>query len=106
MKKEMVSERMKKYIYRGIGLASHSKEIIHNLIGEVAKQGRLSEADGGKIVNTAVKNMQKHLPDIEGKYRNALMKVLNLAASEMAVIQNKIALAEKKADSGVKAVTR
>jgi polyhydroxyalkanoate synthesis regulator phasin len=89
--------KVKKYIYSGIGLASHSKEIVRDVMNDFMKQNKVSEADGQKIVANAMKNMQSHLPDVESKYNQAVMKVIQLANAEIQMLQKTMAKLEQRA---------
>jgi polyhydroxyalkanoate synthesis regulator phasin len=42
---------LKKYFYSGIGFMAHSKDIVQKSVGEVVKQGRMSETEGKRIVD-------------------------------------------------------
>lgn len=48
-------ENLKKYFYSGVGLASHTGEIVQKSVNEFVKQGRVSEDDGKKNRNRRLK---------------------------------------------------
>jgi len=106
MKNNAQSGKLKKYIYSGIGLASHSREIVQNLMNDMVRQNKLNETEGKKIVANAVKNMQGHLPDIEGKYHQAVMKVVKLANAEIQMLQKGISRLENTAEPKLKGVAK
>lgn len=46
--------KVTKYFYSGVGFASHAKEIVQKAVGDVAAHGKVSEADGKKIITGAM----------------------------------------------------
>ena len=73
-----LQQNLKKYFYSGIGLASHTAEIVQKSVDEFVKQGKEHESDGKKIVN------------------DALQKFMYRSESEVSKLQKKIKQLEKK----------
>ncbi|HLP51649.1 MAG TPA: hypothetical protein VK154_12250 [Chitinophagales bacterium] len=91
-----LKENLKKYFYTGVGLASHSSDIFKKTVSEFVKQGRVSEDDGKKIVDSAIKKIESRMPELEKKYHEAVTKATKFANAEIAMLQKKVAGFEKK----------
>ena len=99
MQTSIITGNLKKYFYSGVGLASHTGEIVQHSVNEFVKQGRVSEADGKKIVTSAIKKIEDRMPAFEARYNEAVSKALKFAHAEIAMLQKKIDALEKKGGS-------
>ena len=90
MATENIQETLKKYFYSGVGLAAHSAEIVQKSVSELVKKGKVSEADGKKIVAEAIKKVEARRPEIEAKYNEAVHKFVKLSAGQVSMLQKKI----------------
>ena len=85
-----LQENLKKYFYSGVGLAAHTAEVVQKSVNELVKKGKVSEADGKKIVGEAIRKVESRRPEIEAKYNDAVHKFVKLTTSEVAKLQKKI----------------
>ncbi len=85
-----LQENLKKYFYSGVGLAAHTAEIVQKGVNELVKKGKVSEADGKKLVGEAIKKVEARRPEIEAKYNEAVHKFVKLTTSEVSKLQKKI----------------
>ena len=85
-----LQENLKKYFYSGVGLAAHTAEVVQKSVNELVKKGKVSEADGKKIVGEAIKKVEARRPEIEAKYNEAVHKFVKLTTSEVGKLQKRI----------------
>lgn len=85
-----IQENLKKYFYSGVGLAAHTAEVVQKSVNELVKKGKVSEADGKKIVGEAIKKVEARRPEIEAKYNEAVHKFVKLTTSEVTKLQKRI----------------
>jgi polyhydroxyalkanoate synthesis regulator phasin len=85
-----IQENLKKYFYSGVGLAAHTAEIVQKSVNELVKKGKVSEADGKKIVGEAIKKVEARRPEIEAKYNEAVHKFVKLTSSEVTKLNKRI----------------
>ena len=85
-----IQENLKKYFYSGVGLAAHTAEVVQKGVNELVKKGKVSEADGKKLVGDAIKKVEARRPEIEAKYNEAVHKFVKLTTSEVSKLQKKI----------------
>jgi len=85
-----LQENLKKYFYSGVGLAAHTAEVVQKSVNELVKKGKVSEADGKKIVGEAIKKVEARRPEIEAKYNEAVHKFVKLTTSEVSKLQKRI----------------
>ena len=85
-----LQENLKKYFYSGVGLAAHTAEVVQKGVNELVKKGKVSEADGKKLVGDAIKKVEARRPEIEAKYNEAVHKFVKLGASEVSKLQKRI----------------
>ncbi len=85
-----LQENLKKYFYSGVGLAAHTAEVVQKSVNELVKKGKVSEADGKKLVGDAIKKVEARRPEIEAKYNEAVHKFVKLSASEVSKLQKRI----------------
>ena len=85
-----LQENLKKYFYSGVGLAAHTAEVVQKSVNELVKKGKVSEADGKKLVGDAIKKVEARRPEIEAKYNEAVDKFVKLGASEVSKLQKRI----------------
>ena len=85
-----LQENLKKYFYSGVGLAAHTAEVVQKSVNELVKKGKVSEADGKKIVGEAIKKVEARRPEIEAKYNEAVHKFVKLTSSEVSKLQKRI----------------
>jgi len=85
-----IQENLKKYFYSGVGLAAHTAEVVQKSVNELVKKGKVSEADGKKIVGEAIKKVEARRPEIEAKYNEAVHKFVKLTTSEVGKLQKRI----------------
>lgn len=85
-----LQENLKKYFYSGVGLAAHTAEVVQKGVNELVKKGKVSEADGKKLVGDAIKKVEARRPEIEAKYNEAVHKFVKLSASEVSKLQKRI----------------
>lgn len=85
-----LQENLKKYFYSGVGLAAHTADVVQKSVNELVKKGKVSEADGKKIVGEAIRKVESRRPEIEAKYNEAVHKFVKLTSSEVSKLQKKI----------------
>ena len=85
-----IQENLKKYFYSGVGLAAHTADVVQKSVNELVKKGKVSEADGRKIVGEAIKKVEARRPEIEAKYNEAVHKFVKLTSSEVSKLQKRI----------------
>ena len=85
-----LQENLKKYFYSGVGLAAHTADVVQKGVNELVKKGKVSEADGKKLVGDAIKKVEARRPEIEAKYNEAVHKFVKLTTSEVSKLQKKI----------------
>lgn len=83
-------ENLKKYFYSGVGLAAHTADVVQKSVNDLVKKGKVSEADGKKLVTEAVKKVEARRPEIEAKYNEAVHKFVKFSASEVSKLQKRI----------------
>lgn len=83
-------ENLKKYFYSGVGLAANTAEVVQKSVNELVKKGKVSEADGKKIVGEAIKKAEARRPELEAKYNEAVHKFVKLTSSEVSKLQKRI----------------
>jgi len=98
-----IQENLKKYFYSGVGLAAHTAEVVQKSVNELVKKGKVSEADGKKIVGDAIKKVEARRPEIEAKYNEAVHKFVKLTTSEVGKLQKRIEKLEGQLTSTKKA---
>ncbi len=91
-----IQENLKKYFYSGVGLAAHTAEVVQKGVNELVKKGKVSEADGKKLVAEAVKKVEARRPEIEAKYNEAVHKFVKLSSAEVGKLQKRIEQLEKQ----------
>jgi polyhydroxyalkanoate synthesis regulator phasin len=91
-----IQENLKKYFYSGVGLAAHTADVVQKSVNELVKKGKVSEADGKKIVGEAIKKVEARRPEIEAKYNEAVHKFVKLTTSEVSKLQKRIESLEKQ----------
>lgn len=106
-----LQENLKKYFYSGVGLAAHTAEVVQKSVNELVKKGKVSEADGKKLVGDAIKKVEARRPEIEAKYNEAVHKFVKLTTSEVSKLQKRIEKLEgqlkvKSAHTAPKAAAR
>lgn len=89
-----VQDTLKKYFYSGVGLAAHTAEVVQKSVNELVKKGKVSEADGRKLVSEAIKKAEAQRPQIEAKYNEAVHKFVKLTNTEIDRLQKKISKLE------------
>lgn len=85
-----IQENLKKYFYSGVGLAAHTAEVVQKSVNELVKKGKVSEAEGKKIVGEAIKKAEARRPEIEAKYNEAVHKFVKLTTAEVSKLQKRI----------------
>src|ERR1043165_2722153 len=85
-----LQENLKKYFYSGVGLAAHTAEVVQKGVNELVKKGKVSEADGKKLVGEAIKKVEARRPEIEAKYNEAVHKFVKFSSSEVSKLQKRI----------------
>ncbi len=85
-----LQENLKKYFYSGVGLAAHTADVVQKSVNELVKKGKVSEADGKKIVGEAIKKVEARRPEIEAKYNEAVHKFVKLTSTEVSKLQKRI----------------
>jgi polyhydroxyalkanoate synthesis regulator phasin len=85
-----LQENLKKYFYSGVGLAAHTADVVQKSVNELVKKGKVSEADGKKIVGEAIKKVEARKPEIEAKYNEAVHKFVKLTTAEVSKLQKRI----------------
>ena len=85
-----LQENLKKYFYSGVGLAAHTADIVQKSVNDLVKKGKVSEADGKKLVGDTIKKVEARRPEIEAKYNDAVHKFVKFSASEVSKLQKKI----------------
>ena len=101
-----IQENLKKYFYSGVGLAAHTAEVVQKSVNELVKKGKVSEADGKKIVGEAIKKVEARRPEIEAKYNEAVHKFVKLTTSEVGKLQKRIEKLEGQLTSKKAAATK
>ena len=101
-----IQENLKKYFYSGVGLAAHTAEIVQKSVNELVKKGKVSEADGKKIVGEAIKKVEARRPEIEAKYNEAVHKFVKVTSSEVSKLQKRIEKLEGQLTSSKKAAAK
>ena len=96
MQATSITENLKKYFYSGVGLASHTGAIVQKTMNDFVKEGRVSEADGKKIVDNAIKKIEAKMPEFQAKYHKALNKAAKFVDTEMGMLKKAITDLEKK----------
>ena len=95
-------ENLKKYFYSGVGLAAHTAEVVQKSVNELVKKGKVSEADGKRIVGDAIKKVEARRPELEAKYNEAVHKFVKLTTSEMTKLQKQVEKLEGQLKRGAK----
>src|SRR5579863_5000282 len=85
-----IQENLKKYFYSGVGLAAHTADVVQKSVNELVKKGKVSEADGKKIVGEAIKKVEARKPELEAKYNEAVHKFVKVTSSEVSKLQKRI----------------
>ena len=85
-----LQENLKKYFYSGVGLAAHTAEVVQKGVNELVKKGKVSEADGKKLVGEALKKVEARRPEIEARYNEAVHKFVKFSSSEVSKLQKRI----------------
>ena len=101
-----IQENLKKYFYSGVGLAAHTAEVVQKSVNELVKKGKVSEADGKKIVGDAIKKVEARRPEIEAKYNEAVHKFVKLTTTEVSKLQKRIEKLEGQLTSSKKAAAK
>ena len=101
-----IQENLKKYFYSGVGLAAHTADVVQKSVNELVKKGKVSEADGKKIVGDAIKKVEARRPEIEAKYNEAVHKFVKLTTSEVGKLQKRIEKLEGQLTSSKKAASK
>lgn len=91
-----IQETLQKYFYSGVSLAANTAEVVTKSVNELVRKGRVSEADGQKLVAEAIKKAEAQRPVIEAKYNEAVSKFVKLSAAEVGKLQKKIEQLEKQ----------
>lgn len=91
-----IQETLKKYFYSGVGLAAHTAEVVQKSVNELVKKGKVSEADGKRIVSEAIKKVEAQRPQLEAKYNEAVHKFVKLTNTEIDRLQKKISKLENQ----------
>jgi len=99
--KTTLTDSLKKYFYSGIGLASHTGEIVQHSVDELVKKGKLNQEDGKRIVDNALRKLESKMPHFEAGYQEAIRKAMKFANAEISMLQKKIASYEKRNGNGV-----
>ena len=85
-----LQENLKKYFYSGVGLAAQTAEVVQKSVNELVKKGKVSEAEGKKLVGEAIKKAEARRPEIEAKYNEAVHKFVKLTTAEVSKLQKRI----------------
>ena len=85
-----LQENLKKYFYSGVGLAAHTADVVQKSVNELVKKGKVSEADGKKLVGEALKKVEARRPEIEARYNEAVHKFVKFSSSEVSKLQKRI----------------
>ena len=85
-----LQENLKKYFYSGVGLAAHTADVVQKSVNELIKKGKVSEADGKKLVGETIKKVEARRPEIEAKYNEAVHKFVKFSSSEVSKLQKRI----------------
>src|SRR3984957_13777830 len=101
-----IQENLKKYFYSGVGLAAHTADVVQKSVNELVKKGKVSEADGKKIVGEAIKKVEARRPEIEAKYNEAVHKFVKLTTTEVSRLQKRIEKLEGQLTSSKKAAAK
>ncbi|MCW5908034.1 MAG: hypothetical protein KIS94_09265 [Chitinophagales bacterium] len=91
-----IQDTLKKYFYSGVGLAAHTAEVVQKSVNELVKKGKVSEADGKRLVGEAIKKAEAQRPQIEAKYNEAVHKFVKLTNTEIDRLQKKISKLESQ----------
>lgn len=89
-----LQDNLKKYFYSGVGLAAHTAEVVQKGVTELVKKGKVSEADGKKLVADALKKVEAQRPAIEAKYNETVHKFVKLTNAEIDRLQKRISKLE------------
>lgn len=89
-----LQENLKKYFYSGVGLAAHTAEVVQKGVNELVKKGKVSEADGKKLVAEAIKKVEAQRPTLEAKYNETVQKLVKATNAEIDRLQKKISKLE------------
>lgn len=101
-----MQETLKKYFYSGVGLAAHTADVVQKSVNELVKKGKVSEADGKRIVAEAVKKVEARRPEIEAKYNEAVHKFVKFTNTEIDKLQKRINKLESQVAVGKKAAAK
>ena len=85
-----IQENLKKYFFSGVGLAAHTADVVQKSVNELVKKGKVSEADGKKLVGETIKKVEARRPELEAKYNEAVHKFVKFSASEVSKLQKRI----------------
>ncbi|MBL0310200.1 MAG: hypothetical protein IPP77_11145 [Bacteroidetes bacterium] len=91
-----IKETLKKYFYSGVGLASHAADAMQKSVNEMIKNGKMSEAEGRRLVASAVKKVEENRPGIEAKYNKAVHDFVKMTSAEVGKLQKKVMQMEKQ----------
>lgn len=89
-------DTLKKYFYSGVGLAANTADVVQKSVNDLVKKGKVSEADGKKIIGEAIKKAEAKRPEIEAKYNETVHKFVKLTNSEIDKLQKKISKLESQ----------
>lgn len=100
-------ELIKKAMFTGIGVASLTKDKVEEIARDFVEQGRMSEAEGKKLVEEIMarsKESQEELTKKVDRAVQAALEKLDLAkASDIAALQAQINDLQNKIDTSKKA---
>lgn len=85
-----LQDNLKKYFYSGVGLAAHAADAFQKSFKELARKGKVSEADGKRIVKEAIKKVEARRPEIEARYNATIHKFVKATTAEIAKLQKRI----------------
>lgn len=85
-----LQDNLKKYFYSGVGLAAQTAEVVQKGVNELVKKGKVSEAEGKKLVGEVIKKAEARRPELETKYNEAVHKFVKLTSSEVSKLQKRI----------------
>ncbi len=91
-----IQDTLKKYFYSGVGLAASTADVVQKSVNDLVKKGKVSEADGRKIIGEAIKKADAKRPEIEAKYNETVHKFVKLTNSEIDKLQKKISKLESQ----------
>ncbi|MFN8299675.1 MAG: hypothetical protein U0T75_11250 [Chitinophagales bacterium] len=101
-----MQETLKKYFYSGVGLAAHTADVVQKSVNELVKKGKVSEADGKRIVADAIKKVEARRPEIEAKYNEAVHKFVKFTNTEIDKLQKRINKLEGQVAVGKKVAAK